>query len=98
MRRALAAVGVTAAAALGCSPAFGLATPGGAARHGIPLLKPVRDVDPLHNAAGLGIRKDRLLKSVVPGPVDNTERLTVGVGPTGEPAVVTDLQQLVITA
>jgi hypothetical protein len=102
MRRALAAAGVIAAAALGSAPVWALATPDVASaasgRPGIALLRPVRDVDPLQNAGKLGFRPDRLLKSVVPGPVVNTEQLTVGVGPTGAPAVVTDLQQLVITA
>src|SRR3954452_17143927 len=103
MRRALAAVGVLAAlclAGLGLGAALTIA-PAVAAKPtptGIPLLKPVRDVDPLQGASHLGLRKDRLLKSVVPGPVANTEQLTVGVGPTGAPAIVTDLQQLVISA
>lgn len=97
MRRALAAVGVTAAAAVGAAPAVAL-TAAGDPHQGIPLLQPVRNVDPLQNAGSLGIRKDRLLKSVVPGPVVNTEALTVAIGPTGAPAVVTDLQQLVVTA
>src|SRR4051794_16682781 len=99
MRRALAAVGVLVALTLGAA-ALQLA-PAVAAKPapaGIPLLQPVRDVDPLRGALGLGLRKDRLLKSVVPGPVSNTEQLTVGVGPSGAPVVVTDLQQLVIAA
>ena len=103
MRRALAAVGVTAAAALGAAPALAAARPDAAAAPaltsaGIALVQPVRNVDPLAGALGFGLRKDRLLKSVVPGPVANTEALTVAVGPTGAPAVVTDLQQLVISA
>src|SRR5437763_918583 len=91
MRRALAAVGVLAAlclAGLGLGAAVAIA-PAVAAKPaptGIPLLQPVRDVDPLQGALHLGLRKDRLLKSVVPGPVSNTEQLTVGVGPTGAPA------------
>src|SRR4051794_30785610 len=103
MRRALAAVGVAAAASLGCSPAVAAAVAAGSghppvARAGIALLQPVRDVDPLAGSGSLGVRKDRLLKSVVPGPVANTEALTVAVGPSGAPAAVTDVQQLVITA
>src|SRR5947199_1003921 len=101
MRRALAAVGVLAALVLVTTPALAAAlapTPLTGQPSGIPLLAPVRDVDPLQGALHLGLRKDRLLKSVVPGPVTNTEQLTVGVGPTGAPAVVTDLQQLVIAA
>lgn len=67
-----------------------------APRAEIPLPAPVHNVDPL---AGINInlRKDRLLKSVVPGPVDNTEHLTAELGPTGAPAVVQDVQELVIT-
>jgi hypothetical protein len=63
---------------------------------GIPLPAPVHDVDPL---AGINInlRKDRLLKSVVPGPVDNTEHITAQLGASGAPAVVQDVQELVIT-
>jgi hypothetical protein len=103
MRRALAAVGVAAAGALGSMPLVAVAAgpavgPAVGGAQGIALVTPVRDVDPLQGAARLGLRKDRLLTSVVPGPVVNTEALTVAVGPTGSPAVVTDLQQLVITA
>jgi len=96
MRRALAATGVAAAAILGCAPELAAAARA-PDRPGIALTAPVRDVDPLAGAIGFGLRKDRLLKSVVPGPVVNTEQITVAVGPTGAPAVVTDLQQLVIT-
>jgi len=95
MRRALAAIGAVAATALGCAPALA-ASPAGPGS-GIALTTPVRDVDPLAGALGLGLRKDRLLKSVVPGPVTNTEDVTVAVGPSGAPVVVTDQQQLVIT-
>src|SRR3954453_6375449 len=98
MRRALAAVGVLAMLGLGAAVAIAPAVAAKPTPAGIPLLQPVRDVDPLQGALHLGLRKDRLLKSVVPGPVTNTEHLTVGVGPTGAPAVVTDLQQLVISA
>jgi hypothetical protein len=100
MRRALAATGVVAATALGCAPALAAYPAGtrpGPDAAGIPLTTPVRDVDPLAGALGLGLRKDRLLKSVVPGPVVNSEQLTVAVGPTGAPALVTDTQQLLIT-
>ena len=98
MRRALAAVGVLAALTVGAALRIAPAVAAQPAPMGIPLLEPVRDVDPLQGAVNLGLRKDRLLKSVVPGPVTNTEQLTVGVGPTGAPAVVTDLQQLLITS
>src|SRR3954453_2957547 len=98
MRRALAAVGVLAMLGLGAALTIAPAVAAKPTPAGIPLLQPVRDVDPLQGAVHLGLRKDRLLKSVVPGPVTNTEQLTVGVGPTGAPAIVTDLQQLVIAA
>src|SRR3954451_11045063 len=98
MRRALAAVGVLAALMVGAALQLAPALADSPALVGIPLLQPVRDVDPLQGSLGLGLRKDRLLKSVVPGPVVNREQLTVAVGPTGAPVVVTDLQQLVITA
>src|SRR3954469_15955292 len=98
MRRALAAVGVLAALMLGAALQLAPALAVKPAAVGLPLLQPVRDVDPLQGAQGLGLRKDRLLKSVVPGPVVNTEQLTVGVGAPGPPAVVSDLQELVITA
>src|SRR5947209_7116243 len=98
MRRALAAVGVLIALVVGAALQVAPALANKPAPAGIPLLQPVGHVDPLQGALGLGLRKDRLLKSVVPGPVTNTEQLTVGVGPTGAPVVVTDLQQLVIAA
>src|SRR3954451_20556806 len=98
MRRALAAVGALVALALGVALPIAPAVAAKPAPTGSPLLQPVRDVDPLQGALHLGLRKDRLLKSVVPGPVTNTEQLTVGVGPPGAPAIVTDLQQLVISA
>src|SRR3954451_11714102 len=98
MRRALAAVGVLAALMVGAALQLAPALADSPALVGIPLLQPVRDVDPLQGSLGLGLRKDRLLKSVVPGPVVNREQLTVAVGPTGAPVVVTDLQQLVISA
>lgn len=56
---------------------------------------PVHGVDPLANV-NLGLRKDRLLKSVVPGPVTNREDVHVAVGPTGAPVSVEDDQRLVI--
>src|SRR3954453_16345699 len=98
MRRALAAVGVLAMLGLGAALTIAPAVAARPTPADIPLLQPVRDVDPLQGALHLGLRKDRLLKSVVPGPVVNSEQLTVAVGPTGAPVVVTDLQQLVITA
>ena len=102
MRRALAALGATAAGLLAGSPALAASAPAvsfpATGPAGIDLVRPVHDVDPLAGAANLGLRKDRLLTSVVPGPVANTEALTVGLGPTGVPAEVTDVQRLVISA
>ena len=98
MRRALAALGVAAVAAVAGAPALATVRAPAAPTHGIVLVQPVHDVDPLAGAAHLGLRKDRLLTSVVPGPVTNTEALTVAIGPTGAPAVVKDVQQLKISA
>src|SRR4051812_2341637 len=87
-RRASAAV----AAAFVCSGAVApLLVPGPAvaalavvvpAADGIHLASPVEGVDPLTNV-DLGLRKDRLLKSVVPGQVRDEEGVRVEVGPTG---------------
>jgi len=66
-----------------------------AAAAGIRLPIPVHDVDPLTNV-NLGLRKDRLLKSVVPGTTSDREDVVVAVGPDGTPAEVTDTQRLVI--
>ena len=62
---------------------------------GIRLPAPVREIDPLGNV-DLGLRPDRLRKSVVPGTASDREDVVVGVGPTGAPAAVTDTQRLVI--
>jgi hypothetical protein len=56
---------------------------------------PVHDVDPLPNV-NLGLRKDRLRTSVVPGTADDREDVLVAVGPGGAPAAVVDTQRLVI--
>src|SRR3954464_13818952 len=56
---------------------------------------PVRDVDPLQGV-NLGLRPDRLRKSVVPGTASDREAVVVAVGPTGAPTAVTDTQRLVI--
>jgi hypothetical protein len=79
---------------------LGLAVPAVAATtrpavHGIRLPVPVEGVDPLTNV-DLGLRPDRLLTSVVPGPVRDVEAVTVALGPSGAPALVTDEQRLVI--
>jgi hypothetical protein len=92
-RRALAAVAVSGTALL-LPAGVSAAAP---ARSGIRLPVPVEGVDPL-GGIDLGLRKDRLLKSAVPGPVRDDENVTVAVGPTGAPALVTDEQRLVITA
>ena len=86
----LLAVGTTlapAAAGSGSTPA--------AATDQIHLPAPVHDVDPL-TGVDLGLRKDRLRKSVVPGTATDHEDVVVAVGPTGTPVAVTDTQQLVI--
>src|SRR3954471_298984 len=61
----------------------------------IRLPTPVHDVDPLHDV-NLGLRPDRLRKSVVPGTASDREDVVVAVGPTGAPAAVIDTQRLVI--
>src|SRR4051795_13294426 len=61
----------------------------------IRLPAPVHDVDPLRDV-NLGLRPDRLRKSVVPGTASDHEDVVVAIGPTGAPAAVTDTQRLVI--
>src|SRR3954451_14931730 len=61
----------------------------------IRLPAPVHDVDPLRDV-NLGLRPDRLRKSVVPGTASDHEDVMVAVGPDGAPAAVTDTQRLVI--
>lgn len=63
----------------------------------IPLPTPVHDIDPLRNATQFGLRPDRLLTSVVPGPVNNKEAVTAYLGSDGAPSNVTDRQTMVIT-
>ena len=92
------------------APGTAGATPGAApgahraptAPAGIRLATPVHGVDPLTNVTNIlngkfKLRPDRLRKSSVPGTVHDDERVHVALGPTGAPAVVTDLQRLVIT-
>jgi hypothetical protein len=64
-----------------------------AASSGIPLPRPLRNVDPLANPA-FGLTLDRLKRSITPGSVADHEVVTVAAGPTGAAASVTDLQQL----
>jgi hypothetical protein len=101
-RAALAAVAGLLAAAATAPVSTAVASPPSRPTQpkatGIALTAPVRDVDPLKNAIQFGVRKDRLLTSVVPGPVRNTELVTALIGPSGAPVVVTDRQRLVITA
>jgi hypothetical protein len=80
---------------LAVGPGLAAASPTAATASGIHLPVPIRDVDPLHNV-NLGLRKDRLLKSVVPGTASDREDVVVAVGPSGSPAAVTDTQKLVI--
>jgi len=64
---------------------------------GIPLPQTFRNINPIKCLAIIGqARKDRCRTSKVPGAVDDTEAVTVGVGPNGDPAVVTDRQQLTV--
>src|SRR5579885_1883590 len=64
---------------------------------GIPLPQTFRNINPIKCLALIGqVRKDRCRTSKVPGAVDDTEAVTVGVGPNGDPAVVTDRQQLAV--
>ena len=100
--RVVRAVGLSAVALLGFgyggSASASGSRPVQAPAHtatGIPLLQPVHGVDPLANV-NLGLRPDRLKKSIVPGPVDDLEQVRVLVGPSGAPAAVTDRQQLVL--
>ncbi|HET6817739.1 MAG TPA: hypothetical protein VFH66_10990 [Mycobacteriales bacterium] len=78
--------------AVGPALTAGAATPLSAARE-IRLPVPVHDVDPLQGV-NLGLRKDRLLTSVVPGSASDREDVVVALGPGGSPAAVTDTQQL----
>src|SRR5258706_15051408 len=59
---------------------------------GLRLPQPIREVDPLATPQ-LRLRRDRLLRSQVPGTVKDTEHVRVAVGPTGAPAAVTDTQR-----
>ena len=77
------------------SPSLAGAAPHASAGDRIRLPVPVHDVDPLQGV-NLGLRKDRLLKSVVPGTASDREDVVVAVGPSGAPAAVTDTQKLVI--
>lgn len=69
------------------------ATAKGSDRLALP--KPVTEVDPLATPQ-LKLRPDRLLKSQVPGRVNDREEVRVALGPTGAPTTVTDTQQLLI--
>src|SRR3954447_165479 len=81
---------------LAVAPALAEGGPAPAARvDQIRLPAPVRDVDPLRDV-NLGLRPDRLRKSVVPGTASDREDVVVAVGPTGAPTAVTDTQRLVI--
>lgn len=69
----------------------------GAGAQGEPVLrlpKPIGAVPVI--AAAFPDRPERLNTSILPGPVDDTERVTIGVDPTGRPAVVTMRQRLVL--
>ena len=85
--RAAAAVAATAFLALGAPPLS--AAPGT-----LVLPKPVGEI-PVPREAFLD-RPERLRTSIVPGRVDDTERIDVGVGPDGAPLAVTMTQRLVL--
>src|SRR5437660_2318008 len=100
--RLATAVALAVAPLLAAAPATATATsPTGAAPYGIPpgipLPQTFRNINPI---ACVTIvvpgRKDRCRTSKVPSTVDDTEAVTVGVGPNGAPAVVTDRQRLVV--
>src|SRR3954447_18753200 len=61
----------------------------------IRLPAPVRDVDPLQGV-NLGLRTDRLRKSVGPGTASDREDVIVAGGPTRAATGVTDTQRRVI--
>lgn len=64
---------------------------------GIPLPPVFRNISPISCLrVVLPNRKDRCRKSKVPSTVDDTEAITVCVGPNGTPVVVTDRQHLVV--
>lgn len=71
-----------------------LGAPGAAIADALPLPSPA---DPLANLPGVGLAPDRLLTSRTPGPVTNTEAVTVAVGPDGAPVRVTVEQRLRLT-
>jgi len=64
---------------------------------GIPLPETFRNINPINCVSIVAPgRKDRCLTSKVPSTVDDTEAVTVGVGPDGTPVEVTDRQRLVV--
>lgn len=70
------------------------AVAGNRGSHGVlQLPAPQRDIDPL---AGIGLARDRLLRSVTPGDVTNREAVTVALGPNGAPQQVVDVQRLAL--
>lgn len=86
--RVAAALAATAFVALGAPPAS--PAPGT-----LTLPKPVGEIPVV--AEAFADRPERLRRSIVPGPVDDTERIDVLVDPTGAPAVVTMTQRLVLS-
>lgn len=69
-------------------------SPAVAATNSLPLPRPLDEVPPLTD---VGLARDRLLTSRAPGPVANSETVTVAVGADGTPAAVTVEQRLSIT-
>jgi hypothetical protein len=78
-------------------PAAGPAAAPGTAAVSIPLPQTFRNISPISCVKiVLPNRKDRCRTSKVPSTVDDREAITVGVGPNGDPVVVTDRQRLVV--
>ena len=73
---------------------FGLLAPAVAYADPLPLPKPAGEI-PIP-AEAVADRPERLRRSQVPGEVDDTERVDVGLGPDGAPAAVSLTQRLVL--
>src|SRR5690349_23376275 len=71
-----------------------LLAPHAAYADAMPLPKPSGDIPVV--AEAFPDRPERLRRSIVPGPVDDTERVEVRLGPDGAPAAVNLRQRLVL--
>lgn len=94
MLRSLVVAAGLAVTTLPLAPIAVPAATAGTAASSLPLPQPVDAVAPL---PGVGLARDRLLTSRVPGPVANREAVTVAVGPAGSPAAVTVEQRFSIS-